>query len=259
MSTEPTSLKPAPYTPPPIWTRKAIVVPLTVAILVFGWLYGQTVVQSIRTFTADTWHCLTNECNPTGPAAAWHDQFASADTAARKIDPDALLIGISANPASYKDKTWQANDALEVTFSYVMTDGSSLYVSLWDTQPDKVEVEQYESTWHSDYAYYQEFVERKGDVAAVLARIAISPRQAVDASISDARTLGQAIDPQTNLNIGLRFFYKSITDDQWYVRYWPVRRDLDNIYGSYSSVPDQLYTVSVDSGAVEHLVTPSTP
>ncbi|MEO5953316.1 MAG: hypothetical protein ABIQ44_12695 [Chloroflexia bacterium] len=253
MSTQPTSLQAPPDTPRPIWSRKSIVVPLTVAILIFSWLYGQTVVQSIRTFATDTWHCLTTECNPKGPAASWQELIAAADDAAHKVDSLAILETTSAIPAAYKFTHWDNNDALEITFNYVLTTGESLHVHLLDTTPSNVWTTQSTSDSYSDRTYYMESAKQKPAIETALAHIVLSPRQAIEATLTEVRSMEQSSGKEVRPHVHFYpfSFIEGTTNSQnWYADYSLY---LNGKYDNSNMLLWPMFAVETSTGAIENI------
>jgi hypothetical protein len=93
----------------------------------------------ILTSVSNTWHCITNDCDPTGPAASWEEQMAVAHAEIAKTAPGSVLTGVAFAPAAYTDEArraaWNPNRAFEVTFTYVFSDGLKYDVTLLDSKP----------------------------------------------------------------------------------------------------------------------------
>lgn len=201
---------------------------------------------------------MTNECNPTGPAASWDEQFEAADIAVRKVDPDAVLTWISASPSSYYDKAWLANDALDVDFHYILSGGELLTARLLDTDPSNVSIVLYSTEEQiTDFGYYADLTEHRSEIEAVTAKIKVSPREAVDASVSGALGMpfmqGSGVKPIVSLHFD-PLMGDAFPMEKWAITYIP--------YGNEGSdfVPLSLwprFNVDIASGAVKDVTKPS--
>jgi hypothetical protein len=211
---------------------------------------------SVRSYTYRIWHCLTTDCNPTGPAISWEDQLAAAENAAHKIDPGAVPISLEASSAYFGIKAWQPNDALELTFTYLTSDGHELLVTVWDIESSHVETRQF---GEPKPAFYKANLERKADTYAVLEHIRITPRQAVELTQAKATELSQGKD----LHPLLSFFLlgQSGLPRKWYVMYDPllVTKPDNTVVSIWPA-----FNVDASSGAIEDVTLtngspPSTP
>jgi hypothetical protein len=247
MISQPTD--PTTYKPQPLWSRRTLIIAITLIVLLIGWLLGETILRQINSFATDTWHCFTTECNPTGPAASWQEQFSAAESVARKIDPDAVLTGISARPAAYTYKAWQSNDSLEISFQYVLTDGGSLVVRLWDSKPSNVWAQQYGEDWLKNASYYREFAKHKTEIGTILAQINVSPRQAIDATLAEAKEMEQIKDYGVRPTVNLYFDFGPLDPRKWRTTYSPYVGD-NAIEIDWRLLPQ--FTVETSTGVVEN-------
>ncbi len=134
----------------------------------------------ILTSVTNTWHCLTNDCDPAGPAASWEEQFAVAYAEIAKTGPGSVLSGIAFSSAAYTDEArraaWDPNRALDVTFTYVYSNGVKYDVTLLDSKPSSTVKIQPVST-PPNKADYDQAVANGGLRPEV---IKVSPRQAAE-------------------------------------------------------------------------------
>jgi hypothetical protein len=201
--------------------------------------------------------CLTMECYPTGPSASWQELFSAADGAARKIDPDALLKVVDASPAAYVFTTWHDNDALRVTFNYILTDGTSLDVELLDTSPLTVTTSQLNGNPRT----YQEYAQHRSEIEAAVTRVVLTPRQAIESTLVEARTMSQAkgqdVRPHSHFYPFPSASYADyVTSQNWYANYSLLtngKYDLDNI------LLWPVFAVDASSGAVKNVTRTEAP
>jgi hypothetical protein len=137
----------------------------------------------------------------TGPAASWSAQFNLAQAEAAKRDKGALLVYIFASPADDSD-TADPNKALRVIFRYFTPSGSTFDVSLIDVNPPILESVGINSSdheltspslmvWPWDVSnWYREHAAEAGNA---LQSIAISPRQAIELTLSESIIKGDAV------------------------------------------------------------------
>ncbi len=158
-------------------------------------------VSRFGTVAGGTWHCITNDCNPKGPAASWQDQFSAADTAIAAISIDYALESINFRPAAYKydrhASVWTPDDAFEVHFTYVISNGFTYDVTMVDTRPSAVTTLRDLNTMVSQAAYAKA-------VEANLnpSQFKISPRQAAEIAWNQFRTQEGAFDLGITTGLG---------------------------------------------------------
>jgi hypothetical protein len=247
-----------------LWQFRTLVASATFIMLLFGWMVGQPVIKQINSFATDTWHCLTTECNPIGPAVSWQEQITQAESVAHIIDPDAILTQINASPAAYKFKEWHANDALEIKFDYIMSDGRYLTVRLWDTAPQNVWTDPINTELSGDHSTFMHSLKHKAEIDTALAQISVSPRRAIDATLADAQAMEQSkgnnMLPRVNLSFDRTFDEEPLPDtDIWYVHYRPTKNG-ESIYGDLTQetyltqyLRRPQFTVETSSGVVENI------
>jgi hypothetical protein len=137
----------------------------------------------------------------TGLAAPWSAQFNLAQTEAARRDKGALLVYVFASPVDDSD-TADSNKALRVIFRYFTPSGSTFDVSIIDVNPpilESVGINSFEhdltfpslmawpwdvSNWYRDHA---------AEAGNSLQSIAISPRQAIELTLSESITKGDAV------------------------------------------------------------------
>ncbi len=246
---------PTTYQPQPLWSRKWLIAMVTLFVLILGWFLGQSVIQQIGKFATDTWHCMTTECNPKGPSATWQELFSSADGAVRKIDSDAILTSVSAVPAAYNFTAWHDNDALEVTFNYMLPDGTDLHIHLLDTLPSAVTIPGYgtDKYAYSDRILYREATQHKDAIESALARVVLTPRQAIEATLTQVRAMEQTSGKEVRPSV---YFYPfslvegTVMDQYWYTNYSLLT---NGKYADSNVLLRPLFTVDTATGAVENI------
>jgi hypothetical protein len=136
-----------------------------------------------------------------GPAAPWPAQFNLAQTEAAKHDKGALLVYVFASPVDDSD-TADPNKALRVIFRYFTPSGSTFDVSIIDVNPPILESvgissSKHEMTFPSLMVWPWDVSNWYRDHAAearnALQSIAISPRQAIQLTLSESITRGDAV------------------------------------------------------------------
>ncbi|MGA7730330.1 MAG: hypothetical protein WCD37_03545 [Chloroflexia bacterium] len=174
-----TPTDPRDYRPQELWTPKSALMPLVLVLLACIIPVAVSRVVNVGDMASDAWHCFTTECDPEGAAVSWKEQLSAADAEAHKGGREAILTGVAAEPAAFREADWNPDKALDVTFTYVLTDGRGLDVRVWDTSPAssiRTSVDNKGGLPISrDYA---DMAVKKEELAAIVAGMAISPRQA---------------------------------------------------------------------------------
>lgn len=123
-----------------------------------------------------------------GPASSWDAQLAFAQSEAKKIDPDSVLIKMSAVDAGAlgTDKV-DPNTALIILFDFYTASGGDFWLSVVDVNPPTLhQTYQFDRSGEHTrlYKLYSEFV------PSTLPTIKISPRQALEIALADAEKRG---------------------------------------------------------------------
>lgn len=183
------------------------VIVFLLACVVPGW------AERLFTAASDTWHCLTTSCNPTGPAASWQDQLAAANARIATVGSDYAVSDVQFLPAAYKydhrRNPWTPDNGLEVRVTYVMSNGLSYQVALWDTDPVTSVTLRSTGSLASKADY-----DKVAAAPLHLAAFSLGPRQAAERAWTAFRTQEGSID--------LGLFEGMARDKEWFVSIQPV-------------------------------------
>jgi hypothetical protein len=185
--------------------------------------------------------CVLTQCdkNPGGSPALWSEIVSTADEAAHKAVPSAVLKDVSAKPIARWSKGWSTANTLKITFSYEDANGETLYVDMYDTDPGATA-----SVWgpainhdlrsNRDISttriteHYRTIKINEVHRREALSRIRVLPRQAEvltwKEGLAEARNDNTEIAPWIFLDFG--FGPEGVdTPPTWRVTYKPVPAD----------------------------------
>ncbi len=211
-----------PQRPPAGFGRTLLVLAVLIVIII---LVVPGLSSRILTSVTDGWHCMTNDCDPTGPAASWEEQLAVAHAEIAKTGPGAVLNGIAFSSAAYTDQArraaWNPNRALEVTFTYVYSSGVKYDVTLLDSKPSST-VKTLPTTGVPNKADYDEAVAQN---ALHPELITVSPRLATE------RAWTTFLQQEGPLVLAFqRGRLAQATGKEWLVSFLPPDNDPASIY-----------------------------
>jgi hypothetical protein len=184
--------------------------------------------------------CVLTQCdkNPVGSPAPWSEIVSTADEAALKAVPDAMLDSVRARPVASWAKEWSLVKTLKVTFEYRDPRGDTLYVDIHDTNPAEtvrvwgpaVERSRRSNLEFSEarQVWYEELKDDAARRREALSKVRVSPRQAEALTwkegLAEARNDQTEVAPWLDLDLGYGP-QDTGRPPSWGVRYAPVSPD----------------------------------
>jgi hypothetical protein len=245
-----TPTDPRDYKPQEIWTPRSALMPVVLLLLACIIPAVVSQVVNVGAIASDAWHCLTTECDPEGPAVSWEEQLSVAEGEAHKGGREAILTEISVEPAAFKEAEWNPDKALDVTFTYVLTDGRGLDVRVWDTSPaSSIRTSVDDKGGLPISRDYADRAVKRDELAAIVSEIALSPRQAAQ-KVWEFRQENWVTEesggwPRLEMTFSARRGQGQVEDyfpREWYVFVWPVK-------GTYTRLGT--FTVDVVTGTIQ--------